>query len=163
MLHASCHCGAVQTEVSRKPQSLTECTCSICRRYGARWAYCTRKTTRISCSPADGTYTINGTTYQASDVGTLSGTVKVSDGVTPYVGFGYGNVAGAGVNFYFDVGVMFQGSPRATLTANCGVALSPSQCTQLQNDVASERLRVEDKLESYNLYPVASIGITIGF
>lgn len=117
----------------------------------------------ITGTPAGGTYTINGTTYQASDVGTLSGTVKIGDGVTPYVGFGYGNVAGVGVNFYFDIGVMFQGSPSATLTANCGVALSPAQCTQLQNDVASERQRVEDKLDMYKLYPVASIGITIGF
>ncbi len=117
----------------------------------------------ITGTPAGGTYTINGTTYQASDVGTLSGTVKVGDGATPYVGFGYGNVAGAGVNFYFDIGVMFQGSPSATLTANCGVALSPSQCAQLQNDVEFERQRVEDKLDKYKLYPVASIGITIGF
>ena len=47
MLSASCHCGAVKIEVSRKPKSLTQCTCSICRRYGARWAYCTRKTARV--------------------------------------------------------------------------------------------------------------------
>lgn len=35
----SCHCGAVRIEVARRPGSLTECNCSICRRYGARWAY----------------------------------------------------------------------------------------------------------------------------
>ncbi len=52
MLHASCHCGAVKIDVTRKPRSLTECTCSICRRYGARWAYCTRKTATVSCDPS---------------------------------------------------------------------------------------------------------------
>ena len=51
MLFASCHCGAVQIEVARKPRSLTECTCSICRRYGAQWAYCSRKTAIVNCAP----------------------------------------------------------------------------------------------------------------
>ena len=51
VLNASCHCGAVQMEIARKPRSMTECNCSICRRYGARWAYFTRKTARILCAP----------------------------------------------------------------------------------------------------------------
>jgi len=51
MLTASCHCGAVRIEVARKPRALTQCTCSICRRYGALWAYCTRKTARVFSAP----------------------------------------------------------------------------------------------------------------
>lgn len=51
MLTASCHCGAVQIEVEHAPPSLTQCTCSICRRYGALWAYYTRKTAHISAAP----------------------------------------------------------------------------------------------------------------
>jgi hypothetical protein len=47
MLTASCHCGAVRIEVSRRPRSLTQCTCSICHRYGALWAYFTRRTARV--------------------------------------------------------------------------------------------------------------------
>ena len=47
MLSASCHCGAVRLEINRKPRSVTECTCSICHRYGARWAYYTRKSVRV--------------------------------------------------------------------------------------------------------------------
>ncbi len=47
MLEASCHCGAVRIEVDHKPESLTQCNCSICRRYGALWAYCTRATARV--------------------------------------------------------------------------------------------------------------------
>jgi hypothetical protein len=43
MLPASCHCGAVQFEIDRKPRQLTDCNCSICRRYGALWAYYRRK------------------------------------------------------------------------------------------------------------------------
>lgn len=51
MLQASCHCGAVQIEVLNKPTSLTQCTCSICHRYGAQWAYCTRRTASVSYAP----------------------------------------------------------------------------------------------------------------
>jgi hypothetical protein len=39
MLTATCHCGAVEVDVPRKPRSLTSCNCSICRRYGTLWAY----------------------------------------------------------------------------------------------------------------------------
>jgi hypothetical protein len=39
MLTATCHCGAVQVDVPRKPRRLTNCNCSICRRYGTLWAY----------------------------------------------------------------------------------------------------------------------------
>ena len=39
MLTATCHCGAVKVEVPREPETLTECNCSICRRYGVLWAY----------------------------------------------------------------------------------------------------------------------------
>ncbi len=49
MLFASCHCGAVQIKVLQKLDSLTECNCSICRRYGALWAYCTSKTVEVLC------------------------------------------------------------------------------------------------------------------
>lgn len=51
MLNASCHCGAIQIEASERPHSLTRCTCSICRRYGALWAYFTRRTATVSCEP----------------------------------------------------------------------------------------------------------------
>jgi len=51
MLYASCHCGAVQIEMAFKPESLTECTCSVCRRYATRWAYGNRGNVRVTCSP----------------------------------------------------------------------------------------------------------------
>jgi hypothetical protein len=38
MLSNTCHCGAVHIEIPRPPESLINCNCSICRRYGALWA-----------------------------------------------------------------------------------------------------------------------------
>jgi len=94
--------------------------------------------------------------------GSISGTVKPSNTAAPYLGIGYGRVSGAGVNFYADLGVMYQGSPKASLTANCG-SLSPAQCSSLQSQVASEQAQLEDKLKNAKYYPVLNIGLTIGF
>ena len=51
MITASCHCGAVHIELDRAPTTVTQCTCSICRRYGALWVYRTRQTARVLCKP----------------------------------------------------------------------------------------------------------------
>jgi len=39
MLTGTCHCGAVRVTIPRKPRTVTDCNCSICRRYGVLWAY----------------------------------------------------------------------------------------------------------------------------
>jgi len=113
--------------------------------------------------PAGGTFTINGVPYNAADVGTLSGSVEPGSSAAPYLGIGYGNVAGAGVNFYFDLGVIFQGAPTASLSASCGPAVPPAQCTQIRNDVAAEQQRLQETLDKYKVFPVLNIGVTIGF
>jgi hypothetical protein len=38
-LTATCHCGACSVTIPRKPRTVTDCNCSICRRYGVLWAY----------------------------------------------------------------------------------------------------------------------------
>jgi hypothetical protein len=38
-VEASCHCGAVRLSADVAPVEVTECNCSICRRYGVLWAY----------------------------------------------------------------------------------------------------------------------------
>jgi len=48
---ASCHCGAVKLELARKPTVVTECNCSVCRRYGARWAYCSARSVTFNFAP----------------------------------------------------------------------------------------------------------------
>jgi len=117
----------------------------------------------VTGKPTNGSYTINGVTYPASAIGSLGGTVKSGNQAAPYLGIGYGNVAGLGVNFYFDLGVMFQGTPSASLSATCGASLSSAQCSQLQTNVAAEQTRLQDNVSGFKYYPVANIGVTIGF
>ena len=92
--------------------------------------------------------------------GSYSASVK-GNSAAPYLGVGWGRVAGLGVNWYADLGAMFMGSPKATVTANC--AAPGAGCTALQNQVAAEQSALQDKLNSFKVYPVLSIGFTIGF
>lgn len=92
--------------------------------------------------------------------GSLTGTVKPERSAAPYLGIGWGTVAGTGINFYADLGVMFMGSPKANLRANCAPS---AQCTALQGQVAAEEARLEDELKNFKYYPVLNLGLTIGF
>ena len=51
MTVASCHCGQVKIEVAGLPSTVTECNCSICRRYAALWAYTRRREVRLNAAP----------------------------------------------------------------------------------------------------------------
>lgn len=48
MIESSCHCGAVKLEIATAPETVTDCNCSICRRYGVLWAYCSARDVRVA-------------------------------------------------------------------------------------------------------------------
>ena len=39
MITGTCHCGALHWELDGDPGNVTACNCTLCRRYGALWAY----------------------------------------------------------------------------------------------------------------------------
>ena len=39
MLTGTCHCGETSWTLEGDPGSITACNCTLCRRYGALWAY----------------------------------------------------------------------------------------------------------------------------
>ncbi len=39
MLKLSCLCGQAGIEISRQPEYINECNCTLCSKSGARWAY----------------------------------------------------------------------------------------------------------------------------
>jgi hypothetical protein len=48
VIESSCHCGAVKLENPAAPETVTDCNCSICRRYGVLWAYYSPKQVRVA-------------------------------------------------------------------------------------------------------------------
>jgi len=51
MLTATCHCGAVTVSIPQRPRTITNCNCSICRRYGVLWAYYKADTVSVQAAP----------------------------------------------------------------------------------------------------------------
>ncbi|MET4331150.1 hypothetical protein ABIB80_007009 [Bradyrhizobium sp. i1.15.2] len=51
-VEGSCHCGETVFEVTEAPASVTRCTCSLCAKRGALWAYYTPAQFRL-LSPAE--------------------------------------------------------------------------------------------------------------
>jgi len=116
----------------------------------------------LTGTPSGGTFTIDGVTYQASDVGTLNGQVDFKKYV-PYAGIGYGRPIGTGLSLTFDLGVVFQGTPQATLTATCGPTATPTICAQLQSDVAAQQASMNDAIKDFRYYPVVTLGLAYTF
>ena len=116
----------------------------------------------LTGQPTSGTYTINGDAYRASDIGYINGQIKQAHSIAPYVGVGYGSVAGAGINFYADFGAFFQGAS-ASVNASCAASSSTCNSSRLAQDVAAEQRHLQDSVSSFKAWPVASIGITVGF
>ena len=109
--------------------------------------------------PTGDTYEINGTTYTAAEVGTVSATAEWPS-TLPYVGLGWGTPAnsGSGVAFVFDLGVGF-GKPTVDLNASSAVPGS-----NLAADVEAEERDLEEEIDKWGkLYPVISLGLVIRF
>jgi hypothetical protein len=117
--------------------------------------------------PSQGSYTINGTTYSSSQLGSLSGEARFGNSASPYVGFGWGNPAGEGsrVHFLFDVGAIYGGTPSVSLTAQCGPAAPQGSplCNQIQSNVGTEEQKLRHKADLLQWYPVVSLGVAVRF
>lgn len=98
-----------------------------------------------------------------ADLGGLSGMAEPANPIAPYLGIGYGDVPSARVSFYFDLGVIYQGSAHAGLAGACGASIPAGQCAQLQSELAAERYGLGRSLDRYGLYPVGRVGVSIGF
>jgi len=51
MITGTCHCGAVHVSIPEQPAWVTDCNCSVCRRYGVLWSYFPAKTVKLEAPP----------------------------------------------------------------------------------------------------------------
>ena len=110
-----------------------------------------------------GTYTFNGNTYAASAVGSLNAEVTFNK-LAPYLGIGWGNPVAAdkGWGFSSDIGVVFQGKPKAALS-NRGCTASAAVCTQIASDIQVERRSLQAEMDDFKLLPVLRVGVSYKF
>ena len=107
---------------------------------------------------ADGTYTINGHTYTAQQVGSLSGKTHFN-GAAPYVGIGWGDpMDGGRLTFTANAGAIYEGAPNVSLNA-AGAAANP----RLASDVQAAQASVNNHLNAYRWWPVVGVGMMYRF
>ena len=96
--------------------------------------------------------------YSAKEIGTLKAVVKVKNGTSPYVGMGWGNPfrSDSAFSYSFDLGVVFQGSPDVSLTADGPISYSPAFQTNLQK----ENNKFKNDTAEFKCYPSISVGFT---
>jgi hypothetical protein len=117
---------------------------------------------RISGGLIFNTNKFESTGQPSSGPGSFNATVESGRKAAPYLGIGFGRVAGTGIGLYGDLGLMFMGSPKATVNANCS-GLTALQCSTLQGQAASEQARLQDDMKSFKAFPVLNIGVSVGF
>ena len=107
-----------------------------------------------------GSYTIGGTTYTAAEVGSLTGKIEFNS-TAPYLGIGWGNAVAKGspIKISFDAGVMFQGTPKVSLTGNGSLASDPT----FKANVAKEEATIRDTTDNLKYYPVVALGVAYKF
>ncbi|MGN6671094.1 MAG: hypothetical protein ACTHJ4_06115, partial [Candidatus Nucleicultricaceae bacterium] len=112
----------------------------------------------LSATPAQNV-TINGTVYTPAQVGTMKGTLDFRK-IAPYIGFGYDGAltSNGALSFNAEVGVLFQGSPRASVSAS---GLLGAQQALLNNIKAEAQHATNKGWVRY--YPVVSVGFKYRF
>ncbi|MEW6751468.1 MAG: hypothetical protein AB1505_10900 [Candidatus Latescibacterota bacterium] len=108
-------------------------------------------------------YAIGRGEYAVSEVGELTGDLDFN-GVSPYLGVGWGNMATnrGGFGLLADLGVVFQGRPEVRLGTERQLA-SPEQQHELEVDLDREEAELQDRLDGFRYYPVAALGVRYSF
>jgi hypothetical protein len=93
MIEASCHCGNVKISIPNFPDTVTNCNCSVCRRYSALWAYFNPKSVSVNSHADDiGSYSWGDKTIEFHNC-------KNCGCLTHYTPTEQGNVNKMAVNF----------------------------------------------------------------
>lgn len=110
-----------------------------------------------------GTVKFGDQTFNVNDIERVDAKVEFDDFV-PYVGIGWGNsLKGGKWTVTTDLGVMFQGSPDATISARASGTAPAGLQGMLDAAAAQEARDVQDDIKDFRYYPVARVGITYRF
>lgn len=113
------------------------------------------------------TFDIGDNTYQASEIGYLSGDVAFENDTAPYVLFGIGRNVGGGLGLSLSLGAIQYGKPNVDLrTRDCQFSITDllsTACLSLAADVEAEEGKINNDLDEFELWPFLRIGLTYSF
>lgn len=104
---------------------------------------------------------IGGTIYSPSQVGTLSGTIKLQD-LAPFVGVGWDDTftRRSAWGFRALAGLAFSDTPEVALDSTGG---SLSNSATLQDRLDDEAREIQGEVEGYGIFPVVQVGLNYRF
>lgn len=109
-------------------------------------------------------YSINGTNYSASEIGTLTAETGVKT-AAPALTLGYAGGRSRGLVFGIEAGALFQGSVRIKplqIAGSCASA-GAGRCASVQADLEAERASVNADIARYKVYPILQLAVGYRF
>lgn len=131
--------------------------------------------TATASVPGGQTFSLGGVTYYSDSAVPVTGSGKIKfNQAAPMITFGWGNLVsrkeGHHFTVPFEMGVAFQGSPKATLGLSGNVCQSPgvncrSTATDpnVQSNVISEQNKLNNSMSFFKVYPIISVGLGYKF
>lgn len=119
----------------------------------------------VATPNAGANYTIDGTSYTAAEIGTLTAVTDVKK-IAPSLTLGYGGGLSSGLVFGVEVGALFQGAVNVqplTFTGLCAGTSAPAGCATLAADLEAERLSVNEDIDGYKVYPILQLSVGYRF
>ena len=101
---------------------------------------------------------VGGITFTSTEVGSLASDTSWNS-TSPYLGAGFDFELFGKVGLNFDFGVLLQGDPTVTLTADGTLAGDQLFMDALE----AERSELEDDFDALKAYPVLSMGFNVNF
>ena len=120
----------------------------------------TKNKFNVTASLVSNENAIGNNTYTSIEAGSLIGSIETGNEIAPYFGIGFGKRADSDdrLGVSIDLGVMYTGSPKVSLTAD---GLLASEST-FMSDLDEEERNISSS-NYFKVYPVTSIGITYKF
>jgi len=125
--------------------------------------------------PGGQSFSLGGTTYVSDSNAPVTGNGKINfNKAAPMLTLGWGNLVSRRESSHFsvpfEIGVAYQGSPKASLSLAGNVCDSPGvNCrsvasdTTVQSQILSEQTKLNNSMSFFKLYPIISIGFGYKF
>jgi hypothetical protein len=138
-------------------------------------AYVGDPITATAAIPANQSFTLGGTTYYSDPSAPTSGNGKIKfNQVSPMATFGWGNLVPRNHGHFsvpVELGVAFQGAPKATLNLAGNVCTAPGGvgCTPVagnatvQSNIIAEQTKINNSMSFFKVYPIISVGFGYSF
>jgi hypothetical protein len=102
---------------------------------------------------------VGGNVYTSAEVGTLTARTSFP-GTAPFAGVGWDwSKSKRFFGLSFDLGLLDQGAPKVSLTADGGLVAD----SQFAGDLATEQAELKDSLKHFGLVPYATLGFVFRF